>query len=1010
MKNLNEEYLTEQPVLDWLKELGYEYAFGPDIAPEGVAAERESFRDVILVKRLKRSLQRLNPQLAEAAIDDAIHQIVKYEHPNIDVANKEIYRMLTEGVKVEVRSSKYEVKGEIVKVIDFSNPVNNEFLVVNQFAVQGPEHVKRPDVVVFVNGIPLAIFELKSPASEYAIPRNAYKQLINDYKQNIPDIFKYNQILVVSDLIEAKHGTLTSAWEWFSAWKGIESEDDRRDGISQLETLVKGIFNKTRLLDICENFIVFETEGDKISKKMCLYHQYYGVNKAIKETLRAAAIDGNKKIGVFWHTQGSGKSLSMVFYVNKTRRLPQLSNPTYLFITDRNDLDNQLYKTFLRCGYPYAKQAESIADLKEKLKIPAGDLVFTTIQKFEAEPGEKYPLLSDRHNVIVVADEAHRSQYAKLAGNVRSALPNASFMGITGTPISLEDRDTNLVFGDNISIYKINQAVEDGATVPIYYEGRLVPLHLTNQFIDEEYDELMAEQAFDMREELKRKWARLEQAVGAEDRLKQVAEDIVKHFNGRGLEGKAMVVTMSRKIAAKMYGYISKIPGAPETAVVVSKIEDFRGQVQDETDPKAIEKRFKDPEDPLKMVIVCDMWLTGFDVPHLHTMYFDKPLKNHGLMQAIARVNRVFKDKNGGLIVDYIGIADDLKKSLRIYSADTQKEALIPIEEIAAKMMEKYDVVKSFLSGVNYADWKKLPAVDLALLYTQAYNTVITNPDTGLLDEERRERYVNEATLLFRLFALVSPHKEANAIRDDVEFFQGIRKAIIKYMGLRKREVAEDIDSAVRELISKSIAAEGVVDIFKMINKEKPDISIFDDAFIKEVKKMEYKNLTIQILRKLLNDELNVRLRKNEIRYKSLLEMLEAVIEQYENGLIDSAKVIEQLIQLAQDIKAADKIAEQMGLTEEELAFYDAVSRGKRYIKKDEDLKMFVKDLVKTIKRDLTVDWTNNEMIKARIKATVSRMLLQRNYPPQEKETELVLDYIYNQAYILYRDYSPVKI
>lgn len=1006
--SINENVLVEQPVLDWLKELGYEYAFGPDIAPDSVAAERDSFREVVLIKRLRRVLHKLNPSLNEQTIEEAIRQLIKYEHPSIDIANKEIYRMLTEGIKVEVKGERDELRGQIVQVIDYDNPSNNEFLAVNQFAIQGPEYVKRPDVVVFINGIPIAVFELKSPTSEEGTIKTAYKQLLKDYKENIPDLFKYTQVLAVSDLLEARHGTQTSAWEWFSAWKGIESEEDRKQGLSRLETLIKGLFHKARLLDLIENFIVFETEGDKVSKKMGLYHQYYGVNKAVNATLKATAPDGDKKVGVFWHTQGSGKSLSMVFYANKIKKLPQLSNPTLVFLTDRNDLDNQLYKTFVRSGYPYAKQAESIADLKDKLAIPAGDIVFTTIQKFETELGEKYPQLSDRHNIIVIADEAHRSQYARLAGNVRTALPNASFMGITGTPISLHDRDTRIVFGDYISIYQINQAVEDGATVPIYYEGRLVPLHLTNHFIDEEYDELLAEQEYEVKESLKRKWARLEEAIGSNDRMKKIAEDVVRHFNGRGLEGKAMVVTMSRRIAAKMYGLMAKIPGAPEIAVVVSKLEEFKGLIQKGTDIKEIERWFKDPADPLKMVIVCDMWLTGFDVPHLHTMYFDKPLKNHGLMQAIARVNRVFKDKNGGLIVDYIGIADNIRKSLSIYSAEIRKEALLPISEIAAKMMEKYDIVKTYFAGIDFNNWKKQSAVDLVLLFTSAFNAVVTSPANGLIDEERKKRFLNEATQLFKLFALVSPHKEANDIRENVEFFRGVKKAVAKYTGIKIRDIDEDVDTAVKELISSSIAAGGVVDIFRLQGKDQPNISIFNEKFIEEVKKLKYKNVAIEVLRKLLNDELRVRIRKNEVRYKSLVELLEQIIEQYENNILNSAKVIEKLVELAKEIKKADKTAEELGMTDEELAFYDAIAKGKRHIKSDLELKSFVKELVRSIRKDLTVDWTNNEIIKARIRSGVKLLLLRNNYPPEE--TEAVISTIYSQAYSLYKDYVPAGV
>jgi len=535
-RNLNENSLTEQPVIEWLKEMGYDYEFGPDLAPGQVLGEREDFREVVLVGRLKRSIRRLNPDLPEAAIDDVVRVITRVEHPNLEIANKEIYKMLTQGVKIGIRDKSGEEKGRLAKIYDFENPQNNEFLVVNQLAIQGIEKVRRPDIVVFVNGIPLVIFELKNPTLENATTYSAFQQL-QEYKKDIPEIFKYNQILVIGDLLEAKHGTISSSWEWFSVWKGIESEDEKNDGISELEILTRGIFHKTRLLDIIENFIIFEADSErdtsKYTKKMGLYHQYFGVNKAVNETLRAAKPRGNKKIGVFWHTQGSGKFLSMVFYTNKAKRLEELKSPTFVFLTDRRDLDGQFYRTFLRSGYPNAKQTEDIKDLKKKLREAAGELIFTTIQKFDTE----YEELSDRKNIIVIADEAHRSQYAKFAANVRVALPNASFMGITGTPISLRNRETRLVFGEHISEYKINQAVLDGATVPIYYEGRLVPLHLANQFIDEEFEDLVGEIGFEIKESYKRKWARLEQAVGAKDRFDKVAKDIVEHFNNRGLDG-----------------------------------------------------------------------------------------------------------------------------------------------------------------------------------------------------------------------------------------------------------------------------------------------------------------------------------------------------------------------------------------------------------------------------------------------------------------------------------------
>ena len=1005
-RNLNENSLTEQPVIEWLKEMGYDYEFGPDLAPGQVLGEREDFREVVLVGRLKRSIRRLNPDLPEAAIDDVVRVITRVEHPNLEIANKEIYKMLTQGVKIGIRDKSGEEKGRLAKIYDFENPQNNEFLVVNQLAIQGIEKVRRPDIVVFVNGIPLVIFELKNPTLENATTYSAFQQL-QEYKKDIPEIFKYNQILVIGDLLEAKHGTISSSWEWFSVWKGIESEDEKNDGISELEILTRGIFHKTRLLDIIENFIIFEADSErdtsKYTKKMGLYHQYFGVNKAVNETLRAAKPRGNKKIGVFWHTQGSGKFLSMVFYTNKAKRLEELKSPTFVFLTDRRDLDGQFYRTFLRSGYPNAKQTEDIKDLKKKLREAAGELIFTTIQKFDTE----YEELSDRKNIIVIADEAHRSQYAKFAANVRVALPNASFMGITGTPISLRNRETRLVFGEHISEYKINQAVLDGATVPIYYEGRLVPLHLANQFIDEEFEDLVGEIGFEIKESYKRKWARLEQAVGAKDRLDKVAKDIVEHFNNRGLEGKGMIVTISRKTAVEMYKIISKIEGAPKVAVVISKPEDFP-ELHQSRDTKESEKRFKNPDDPLKLVIVCDMWLTGFDVPALHTMYIDKPLKNHTLMQAIARVNRIFKDKPGGLIVDYIGVADDLKKALSIYSSGIQKEAMVPIGEIISKMMEKYDIVRAMFSGIEYKTWKKLKSVELAQLFQKSVNNIITDERSGKLDDEKKKRFAKETEILSQLFAFVMPHREANAIRNEVEFFQAVKRAIIKRTIIRTEGIGLDIESAVRELVSKAISAEGVIDIFDMKGRGKPDISIFDEKFLEEVKNLKYKNLSIDVLRKLLHDELRVRMKTNLVRYKSLLDMLEDIIEKYENNIINSTKVIEKLIELAKEIKKVEKLSEGMGLSEEEMAFYDAISLGKKSINSNGELKELVKDLVKIIKRDLTIDWMNNDIIKARIRANVKLLLLRKGF--KAEESEKVLGLIYQQAFSLYRDFVPAMV
>lgn len=1002
-KKLTEQILTEQPVIEWFKELGYEYKFGPDISPGGLLAERD-FKDVILERRLRSAIKRLNPELGEKAVEEVVYKLKKVEYLNLELSNREIYGMLRDGVKIEIEDEYKNIRGKFVKIIDFENPLNNEFLVVNQFTIHGIEKTRRPDVVVFINGLPIAIFELKNPTLEEATIKTAYDQL-QEYKEDIPEIFKYNQILVISDLTEAKYGTISSSWEWFKKWRGIDDPDEKLEGVSELEVLVKGIFQKTRILDIIKNFIVFEADSDreisKYTKKICLYHQYFGVNKAIRKTLEALKPKGDGRIGVLWHTQGSGKTLSMVFYVNKAKELTELQGPTFLFLTDRNDLDNQFYKTFLRTGYSaLAKQAETIKDLENKLKTAGSELIFTTIQKF----GDNFGVLSERENIIVIADEAHRSEYAELAARARKALPNASFMGITATPIDAENRNTRLVFGDYIDKYTMSRSVEDGATVRIYYEGRLVPLHLTNYFIDEEFDELTQEvKDVFVKESLKKKFVRLEQAVSVPDRLQKIAEDIVKHFNERGIEGKAMVVTISRRVAVEMYTLIKKLPNAPEVAVVISNPEQFKNEIHGEIKAAELEKRFKNPNDPLKMVVVCDMWLTGFDVPCLTTMYFDKPLKNHSLMQAIARVNRIFKDKQGGLIVDYIGIGDDLKKALNVYDSEIRNEALIPIQELVNKMLEKYDVVKSMLQGVDYLKYKYLEGEKLAQLFQQAINAIITDLKDETLDDKKKERFLKESLALIKLHAFVMPHKEAYDIKKDVDFFKAIRSQIIKQTSINPiSDIGFDYETTVKELLSKSIAAEGVIDILAMKEKEGIEISILDERFLEEVKKLKYKNLTIEILRKLLEDEIKIRIRKNKIRFHSLLELLEKVIEDYENRVINSSKVIERLIELAQEIKKLDKEAKEIGLNEEELAFYDAIA-SKKLIKQDNKIKELVKELVKIIRRDLTIDWTNSEIIKARIRDNVRFLLLKNDFKPEE--TEEITNLIYQQAFYLYRDF-----
>ena len=1007
MNQLNENNLTEQSLIEWLQTQGYEHAYGPTIAPGQPNAEREDFRGVVLKNRLLSAIRRFNPQLPAEQAEQVVNDITGYHNADLVLGNKEMFSLITEGVKKTWRESGEE-KTEVIKLIDFINTDANEFLFINQFTIQGIDNVCRLDGVIFVNGLPLAVLELKSPVREEATIGQAYRDM-EYYKKEIPKIFLYAQILGLSDLTEARHGTISSSWERYGTWKGIESETDFPKGAVELEIMAKGLFNKTRFLDIVQNFIVFEADGDgeavTYTKKMALYHQYYGVNKTIQSTISSVEGKQERKIGVFWHTQGSGKSLSMVFYVNKTKRLPELKSPAYVFLTDREDLDDQLYKTFSRTGYStLAKRASSIKDLKDRISHLGSELIFATIQKFQDDPDAKN-VLSDRENIIVLTDEAHRTQYSMLAGNVRQALPNASFLGVTGTPIAQNNRDTVRVFGDIISAYKISQAVKDKATVPIYYEGRLIPLHLADKFIDSKLDEILGEVVIDERARAQKEWAVLEEVVGAPSRIDQIAKDIITHFNNRPIEGKAMVVTMSRPIAVAMFQAIKKIPGAPECAVVVSKMEDFPGQTQPEHDVKKLEKRFKKANDPLRLVIVCDMWLTGFDVPNLHTMYLDKPLKNHGLMQAIARVNRVYKDKPGGLIVDYIGIAEKLKKALAIYDSDVQKEAMIPLDEVIQEMRKVHAEISKYFININFSEWRQKKGIELVQLFQAAMNEVVSKD--GRLSDDQKMAYINGVSKLSRLHALVMPGEEAMDIISDVQFFQSIREALNKQTLIPHIIFPEKTETAIRSLIQESVQAEGVIDLFAKENGEKKSISIFDDKFAEEVRKSKYQNLAIDTVRKLLDQEIKARTRTNKARYETMLTLLTDLIEKYENNVISSAEIIKHLLEIADEIKKLDAESKELGLSPEEIAFYDTLAADPDLKNAGIDIKEFVKDLTKRIRRDLAIDWTNNETIKARIRQNVRLLLLQKGIVEQV-QTERLINSIYQEVVRVYREFSPV--
>lgn len=1007
MNPLNENNLTEQSLIEWLQAQGYEYVYGPSIAHGQPNGEREDFLGVVLKNRLLTAVRRFNPQLPAEQAQQVVDDIAGYHNADLVLGNKEMFTLITEGVKKTWRVDGEE-KTELVKLIDFANTDANEFLVVNQFTVQGVENVCRLDGVVFVNGIPLAVLELKSPVREQATIGQAYRDM-EYYKKEIPKLFLYNQILCLSDLTEARHGTVSSSWERYGTWKGIESEADAPKGATQLEVLAKGLFGKVRLLDMIQNFTVFEADGDgdavTYTKKMALYHQYYGVNKTIESTIRAVLGEQDRKIGVFWHTQGSGKSLSMVFYVNKTKRIPELKSPAYVFLTDREDLDDQLFKTFSRTGYStLAKRASSIKDLKDRLSHLGSELIFTTIQKFQDNPDANNKL-TDRDNIIVLTDEAHRTQYSLLAGNVRQALPNASFLGVTGTPLSLVQRDTMRVFGDVVSEYRIGRAVQDKATVPIYYEGRLIPLHLADRFIDSKLDEILGEIVIDERIKVQKEWAVLEQMVGAPDRIEEIAKDIVTHFTNRPIEGKAMVVTMSRAIAVAVYQAIQKIPEAPECAVIISGIDDFAGQVQAEHDVKKLEKRFKKASDPLRIAIVCDMWLTGFDVPCLHTMYLDKPLKNHGLMQAIARVNRIYKDKPGGLIVDYIGVAENLKKALAIYDADVQKESMIPLDDVIREMRGLHSEVLQYFSAIDFSGWKQKKGIELVDLFRSAMNEILSDGDR--LSDDRKMAYIGTVSKLSNLHALVMPEAEAMAIASDVQFFQSVRAALHKQTVIPRTIFPEATESAIRSLIQDAVQAEGVIDLFTKEGEEKKSISIFDERFEEEIKKSKYQNLAIDTVRKMLDKEIKVRSRTNKARYETMLTLLTDLIEKYENNVISSAEIIKRLLEIADEIKKLDAQSRELGLSEEEVVFYDTLVTDPDLKKAGIDIKEFVKELTRRIRRDLAIDWTNNETIKARIRQNVRLLLLQRGFT-ELVQTERLIESIYQETVRVYREFLPV--
>ncbi|MCT7310769.1 type I restriction endonuclease subunit R [Ralstonia sp. CHL-2022] len=1027
----------EQETLGWLSEVGYGRCFGPDIAPDGANAERADYRQVLLVERLRGAIARLNPNIPLAAREDAVRQVQDLGIPVQLAANRRFHQILVGGVPVEYQKDG-ETRGDFVRLIDWTNPAADEWLAVNQFSIKGPHHTRRPDIILFVNGLPLVLLELKNPADENADIWKAYDQ-IQTYKDQIPDVFQYNEILVISDGSQARMGSLSANAERYMQWRTVDGVTlDPLGQFNELETLVRGVLAPAYLLDYLRFFVLFEDDGTLV-KKIAGYHQFHAVRAAIQQVVSASRPGGSHKGGVVWHTQGSGKSITMTCFAARVMQETAMENPTIVVITDRNDLDGQLFGVFSLAQDLLREQpvqAGTRQDLRDKLaNRPSGGIVFATIQKFmPGEDEDTFPVLSDRHNIVVIADEAHRTQYgfeAKLktlsapkaaandgsrllvaepravyqvgyAQHLRDALPNATFVAFTGTPVSSEDRDTRAVFGDYIHVYDMHQAKEDGATVAIYFESRLAKLSLKAEelpHIDEEVDELAEDEEEGQQAKLKTRWAALEKVVGAEPRVAAVAADLVAHFEERNKaqSGKAMVVAMSRDICVHLYNEIIKLrpdwhdPNPEKGAikiVMTGSASDkallrphiYSGQVK-----KRLEKRFKDPDDPLRIVIVRDMWLTGFDAPCVHTLYVDKPMKGHNLMQAIARVNRVFKDKQGGLVVDYIGIANELKSALKEYTASNGRgRPTVDAAEAYSILEEKLDILRGMLHGYNYSDFLTAGHKRLA----GAANHVL-----GLKDGKKR--FADTALAMSKAFTLCCTLDEAKAVREEVAFMQAVKVILTKRELSEKKRTDEERELAIRQIIGSAVVSEEVVDVFEAVGLDKPNIGILDDDFLAEVRNLPERNLAVELLERLLEGEVRSRFAGNVVQEKKFSEMLANVVKRYQNRAIETAQVIEELIDMAKKFRAAANRGDELGLTEDEVRFYDALANNESAVREltDETLKKIAHELTESLRRNITVDWSARESVRAKLRVMVKRILRKYKYPPDQQEgaVELVL-------------------
>lgn len=1006
------ESVVEEAALEWLEAKGWTILHGPEIAAGMPAAERTDpeFRDVVLGRRLRQSLQRLNPALSQDAIDSAFRALTIVDGPSLLERNRAAWRMLVDGVAVEITRPDGSLGGYPVKIVDFENPDNNDWVAVNQFTVREGRHVRRPDILLFLNGLPIGGIELKNATDEKATIWTAYDQ-IQTYKHEIPSLYVHNALLCISDGMEARVGSLTAEPERFLPWRTIADEKPAPATVPQLRVVIEGLFDKQRLLDFLHYFIVFEEEKGGTVKKIAAYHQFHAVNHAIEATAEATSTKGDKRAGVVWHTQGSGKSLTMVFYAGRLALDTRLQNPTIVVLTDRNDLDDQLFGTFSRCHETLRQppmQAESREHLRQLLSVSSGGIVFTTIQKFAPDAGDRQGQLTDRRNVIVIADEAHRSQYDFIDGfalHMRNAIPGATFIGFTGTPIEKTDASTTAVFGDTISVYDIQRAVDDKATVPIYYENRLVKLNLDETLkpqLDSSFEEATETEELSKRERLKTRWAAVEAIVGTEKRIKAVARDLVAHFELRqqGMVGKGMIVCMSRRICVELYRELTALrpkwhsdddkEGSLKVIMTGDATDpvEWQQHIRNKQRRNAIGERFKDPNDPLELVIVRDMWLTGFDVPCLHTMYVDKYMHAHGLMQAIARVNRVFRDKPGGLVVDYLGIAQELKKALSTYTEGGGEGDLTrPQHEAVELMLRKHEECCALFKGFDWSGWSNAKPSEKLGILPGAQEHILAQPD----GKEELNRAVAE---LSHAFALAVPHDDALRIRDDVGFFQAVKSVLAKSPLQKFGRV--DSELAIRQIVSNAIVSEDVVDIFAAAGLKKPDISILSDEFLAEIQAMPQRNLAVELLQKLLKGEIKTRSQRNVVQARKFSDLIEASLRRYQNRAIETAQVIEELIGLARSLNAALRRGQQLGLNEDELAFYDAleVNDSAVQVLGDASLRAIARELVENVQKNTTIDWAQRENVRAKLRVIVKRILKKYGYPPdkQEKATQTVLE------------------